>query len=124
MSRRQAWTSDPGDTRDVVVGVWRLSPAAWEALRALVPDAETLGTSHQEWTETQRRRQVKSEAKGYEVVVRDLDPESLHAWCRENGRPLDAGGRAKYGLSLLTERVPRKTKAAPKKPRSRRPPSR
>lgn len=78
-----------------------LRPEDYPRFRAIFDDVDD---TFEEWRARMDRRLVEFSQKGIEIERMLINPDELVAWCRANGRPVDANARAEYPAVLAMER--------------------
>lgn len=86
---------------DAVVAVAWYRRDQWARLRELAADGDRLEASYEDWLANARRTLVGASIAGVPARRVDVDVEALARWCREEGRPLDAGARAEFAARVL-----------------------
>ena len=90
-------------SREIVVGIAWFRPDQWLLLRSLAADADILEPTHAEWEKLARKTVRDLAHQGILARRVDVDVERLQAWCKAQGRPLDASARAVYATERLRD---------------------
>ncbi len=91
-----------------IVGVGWYTPEAWEKLRAIAEDPDTLDTTYKEWLQQAKHTCRMLKQKGFHVLKVHLDIDELAAWCTEHGLAVNGGARARF----IAEKVHEQSTAA------------
>ena len=85
----------------MVVGVAWYSAADWERLKEVVPDADHLEPTHQEWGSAATKALADLKDHGVDVRRVPVGVDELLAWCEAAGRKPDSGARAQFAAEKL-----------------------
>jgi hypothetical protein len=98
MSRRQHQPPAEGAAE---IGLAWYTREAWQRLRELAADVDTLDDTYEDWERGALRAIRELEAVGRRPRKVPIDVDLLARWCQERHRPLDSGARAEYVTYLL-----------------------
>lgn len=87
-----------------VVGVAWYSRAAWTRLRALVPDADRLEETYEDWVGVFERGVADLRAAGLAPARVAVDVDAFMAWCAGHALRPDSGARARFAADELRRR--------------------
>jgi hypothetical protein len=77
------------------IGVAFYTRAEWDKARAVMPDGHTFG-SYDEFVARITEVTHQARAKGQAVIRVYINTDEYIAWCRLNGRQVNANSRAEY----------------------------
>ena len=94
--------STPENTREpeLQVMVW-YREEDWESHTSHFDDAQLLPQNYTEWYKRAEEKVREVEASGDLVVKVTIDTVLFPAWCRENGRKMDAESRTTFAIEAL-----------------------
>lgn len=87
----------------VAVGLAWYRKDEWPQLLEVSVDADQLEGSWDEWVRHARKKLARMVTQGVPVEKVDVGVDDLVAWCRRQGRPVDASARADFALDKLTQ---------------------
>lgn len=73
----------------------------WESCRSLFDDAQLLPKTYNEWHKRAKAKASEVEASGDLVVKVTIDTVLFPAWCKENGRKMDAESRTTFAIEAV-----------------------
>ena len=73
----------------------------WERYKTLFDDAHLLPDSYQQWLQRAEEKVKEVEAGGDIVAKVTIDTVLFPAWCKENGRKLDAESRTTFAIKAI-----------------------
>ena len=73
----------------------------WESHKALFDDAQLLPENYNEWRKRAEEKIRAVECSGDLVVKVTIDTVLFPAWCKENGRKMDAESRTTFAIEAV-----------------------
>ena len=92
----------PPNVRGVAVA-W-FTEEAWPRLREISANPDDLPDTFAEFLALAEPRFARHVASGLPLQRVHVDPDELLAWCKANGRPVDAHARAGFAAFVLMRR--------------------
>ena len=86
--------------KELQVMVW-YREEDWESHKSLFDDAQLLPENFNEWHRRAEEKVREVEASGDLVVKVTIDTVLFPAWCKENGRKLDAESRTTFAIEAV-----------------------
>ena len=85
---------------ELQVMVW-YNEADWETYKSLFDDAHLLPAKYKDWVARAEEKIKEVEASGDLVAKVTIDTVLFPAWCKENGRKMDAESRTTFAIEAV-----------------------
>ena len=86
-----------------VIGLAWYREEEWDRLKAVAADPNHLEDTWSDWRRVVSKGLEELVAEGHLFERVDVAVDELVAWCRNQGRPVDASARADFALDKLTQ---------------------
>jgi len=87
--------------RAVVVGLAWFDRKQWQHLTKVVEDRNELDDTYEQWQQSALDAVRMMEGQGQKVEKVHIEVESLVAWCKAKGLPVNGKSRAQYVTYLM-----------------------
>jgi hypothetical protein len=83
------------------VGIAWYRPEQWGHLRQISDDVNKLEESYEEWLSIATKTLGELQAQGMEIEKVEIDINELHAYCNDQGIPVNAKSRSEFVTDKL-----------------------